>query len=676
MKEFFKKRKKGIVTSLGVGILLGIFSLVAFHNLGKFETSDEDLWKDTRIREYWSGVKNGIKRGDWEKTRVNDKPGVSLAVIAGTALPFTVDTNKQDISKRTNGIFLYQKYRVHNTEGLNEGLRIPVVIFTIVLLAFSGFLLYRWTSSPAVTLFSLTAIALSPVLLGMSQILNPDAILWSSSFIALLCYLLLLKTGHRCWVVLAGLFFGWAILSKYTGNLLILFFFALMLFSVFFDRETGREYVRRMRRKLVDIFFITGIGYTLFAVLVPWVIVRPNLFAYGTFASPGFGEVSALLGVMFLVLAGDAFFWRARGTVFVAQYFRKGKKLLLRLLAGALLAVFLGHILNAWTGANFVPLNDLREMTEVLGSKSVATFGLTFPMISAEDGAIVGGMKKILVQSSYIFFTLSSFVVGVLLCGMTMVLIRGKVHYLGYVLFALGVPWVFIAGGLMADVLVNVRYGILLQPVFGLLAGIFLWEMVLLFREKWRALVGTIFGVAFFGSQMLSLQSIAPHFLNYQNVFLPMEMSFADSWSYGEYEAAMWLNAQPDAKYMEVWSDRKALCRFFVGKCIRGSSIDRSIISPEYFVVTRRNVVKQSYFRWKDPDLAARPAEYYYSEEVLNNPAWEMHIGGRPLNYVKIIRSEDALQFVAPAKEEETVLPIEGGESTVDTEGADFEEYN
>lgn len=662
-------------TGIGAIAVLVFFAVIAFHNLGKFETSDEDLWKDTRIREYWSGVKNGIKRGDWEKTRVNDKPGVSLAIIAGTALPFTVDTNKQDISKRTNGIFLYQKYRTHNTEGLNGGLRTPVVIFTIVLLALSGFLIYRWTSSLAITLFSLTAIALSPVLLGMSQILNPDAILWSSSFIAILCYLLLLKTGYRPWVVLAGLFFGWAILSKYTGNLLILFFFALMLFSIFFDRETGREYARRAQKKLVDLLLVTGVGYVLFAVLVPWVIVRPKLFAYGTFASPGFGEVSMLLAVAFLVLVVDAFAFGARGIASVSKYVRKGKKFLLRLLAGALLAVFLGHILNAWTGASFVPLSDMRETIEVSGSKSIATLGLTFPMISEEDGLIVGGAKKILVQSSYIFFTLPSFVVVMLLCGMTLILVRGRARHSGYVLLALGAPWVFIVGGLMAGVLVNVRYGILLQPMFGFLAGIFLWEIVSLFEERRRLWVGVFLGIALFGSQLLSLQSITPHYLNYQNVFLPMEMSFADSWSYGSYEAAMWLNAQPDAKYMEVWSDRKALCRFFVGKCVRGSLIDRSIISPEYFVVTRRNVAKKSYFHWKDPDLAVRPSEYYYSDETLNNPAWELSIGGRPLNYVKIVRSEDALQFIPPAQEE-TVLPSAEGRGIVDTEESDFEEYN
>jgi hypothetical protein len=78
-----------------------------------------------------------------------------------------------------------------------------------------------------------------------------------------------------------------------------------------------------------------------------------------------------------------------------------------------------------------------------------------------------------------------------------------------------------------------------------------------------------------------------------------------------------------------------------VGKCLRGTIIDRSIVSPDYFVVTRRNVVKNSTFQWKDPSLATESAEEYYTEEALSHPTWELQIGGRELNYVKIIRGKE-----------------------------------
>ena len=263
-------------------------------------------------------------------------------------------------------------------------------------------------------------------------------------------------------------------------------------------------------------------------------------------------------------------------------------------------------------------------------------------MISESDGIFVSGIKKILVQSAYVFFTAPFVVILILVAGMILVIVRGRVGCFSYVLFALAVPWVFFVGGLMSNVLVNVRYGILLQPIFGLLSAIFLWEFLKIFSPK--RLVIVISSVALGGlivAQSLALASISPHFLNYQSVLLPKSLSFADSWSYGQYEAAQWLNTRPNAESLEVWTDRKALCDFFVGKCIRDSAIDLGRVSPDYFVVTRRNVVKGNWFTWRNPELARYDSSYYYSEEVLARPEWELHIGGRPLNYVKIIQSRE-----------------------------------
>ncbi len=642
MKAFLKKYKKGLLTSIGVLSILVVFSMIAFHDLGKFETSDEDLWKEDRIKRYWNGIKNGFANGDWTNTYVNDKPGVTVSILSGLMMDGIPDPNKQTSLKKEHGKYLFQTYKAENTETINRALRIPIVTFTIAMCLLMGFLIYRWTDSWGITIFSMILIVLNPVLLGISQIINPDAILWSSTFVALLGFLLVLKTRSWWYVFLVGIFFGWAIASKYTGNLLSLFFLVLLILSIFFETKSIKEHIRDIRILLIQLVIMTGIGYVFFSILVPFVLVKPHLFLIGTFLAAGIREVIVPVVTTFVVLVFDVFAIRARISGFIHRIVRSWKCWVLRVAATLLLLLFVGHIINAWTGASFVPLNDMREMIEFqTGKKGNAKITLVFPMIHEEDGMAVGFAKKLLVESSYIFFTLPTVVIIALMAGMVLVILRGKVRYFGYVVFALTVPWVFIVGGLMANVLVNVRYGIILQPILALLAGIFLWEATMLIKKRYRFACALGVGVVVVLFQMIALRSIAPHYLDYQNKFLPQQMSFADSWSYGLYEAAQWLNADPNARHMQVWTDRKAFCRFFVGKCIRNASMDLSLVSPDYFVITRRNVMKGSVFHWKTPELAKHPSEYYYSDEVLGDPVWELQIGDRPLNYVKIIRSDE-----------------------------------
>ena len=86
-KKLPKKKKDWSILLL----LFIIFPLVAylwlgFQNLTKFETADEHLWINNpyegRIHQYW----DAMSQKDWSQTRINDKPGVSLAYISGLGL--------------------------------------------------------------------------------------------------------------------------------------------------------------------------------------------------------------------------------------------------------------------------------------------------------------------------------------------------------------------------------------------------------------------------------------------------------------------------------------------------------------------------------------------------------------------------------------------------------------
>lgn len=627
-----------------IGCILNIYAVLLFHHLTQFETSDEDLWKEKRITQFWKGMEEGRVTGDWSNTAINDKPGISMVLLASLGLADIPDPTKVEELKKTNGKYLYVSYKTEYSELINYGLRVPIVIFTLIVVALSSWLIYLWSSSLAITVFSSLFIVLNPVLLGISQNINPDAVLWSSSLIALLFYILSLRRGWWLPLIFSGVFFGWAILAKYTGNLLTVFFLILLLGFLVFSLEmvTRKKYQWEVFKRLLQLIIITTIGYAIFAVLFPLALFEPEYFTKGTFLSRGMEPIIKPILILFLFLLLDAVVFGSRLLFWFSSKVRLFLPWMLRFFAGIFLAVLLIHIFNAWTGANIIPLNDIREIIEDGAYGNVVNKNVFSIPLKEGDTKVSVFFRKILFESSYTVFTLPTGVVFILIVGLGFMVYRGRSILEEYTLFALSAPWVFFIGGIMANVLVNVRYGILLQFILSLLAGILIVNIVnelkVLRVRRW---VYTILFLLFSSLQGWAIFSTIPFSLNYQNDFLPLRYSFADSWSYGMYEAAQYLNALPNATELKVWSDRRAFCRYFVGKCIKSQTIDLAYIKPDYFVVSRRNVVKGEWFKWKNPPEGIRDSAWYYSDESMNNPAWQILIGNRPLNYIKVFSFQE-----------------------------------
>ena len=109
---------------------ISFFSFGLYH-LSKFETTDEHLWKYDRIPQYWSSLKNQ----NWEGTYINDKPGITVALISGIGLLSEPDPNENQMLPSGNK--LLEKYDYQQSELTNFHFRLPILIFsTISLLAF------------------------------------------------------------------------------------------------------------------------------------------------------------------------------------------------------------------------------------------------------------------------------------------------------------------------------------------------------------------------------------------------------------------------------------------------------------------------------------------------------------------------------------------------------------
>lgn len=622
------------------GFVFGVGAFFLMYDIEKHETSDEHYWKETRIDQYWDGLKEGLTGEGWEKTAINDKPGVSLAMISGLALPFVPDTDTHVVHDRERGKWLYRVYRVENTSGINFGLRLPVAIFSLLMMMLSVWMVYLWKRSFFFTAIFSLLFVFHPVLLGLSRILNPDSIFWSTAFISFLSFLFVLEGRGRRWVMFSGVFFAFAVLAKYTANLLVIFFLIALLVYVLFSYARKKDFFGKTYKAFFSYFGIIALGWGLFALGMPAVFGYLEWFTYGTVFSPALKPVILLLSPLLLLLLIDVFILKGKVLKWISLGVLTLEKLWPKFFAGAFLLLVAFHLFNAYTDESLMPLNNIKEVVrgEVGGGRYADA--LLYPHIQ-EDGVGMAFVKKIMVHSADTIFSTPTVVLLFLILGCILVFWKEVSKATQrYLLIALSIPWVFFIGGILSETFVNTRYAIFLQPLWVLLATLFVWEFLHLFSRrgvrnyiKGVLLGGTVLGMA------IALWSIIPHYINYQNIFLPKEYVITDSWSYGVYEAAQYLNQKPFAEYMEVWSDRSAFCEHFVGKCLKSATADRAYVSPDYIITTRRNVVKDHRFTWKNQEGKKYLSPYYY-DTIFNNPEWSLAIGGRKENYIKIFLVE------------------------------------
>lgn len=209
-------------------------------------------------------------------------------------------------------------------------------------------------------------------------------------------------------------------------------------------------------------------------------------------------------------------------------------------------------------------------------------------------------------------------------------------------------PFIFFLGALLSNVFVNVRYSVMLYPLFAVLTAIgsliILEKLKLFISTKYhnslftkRKKLYSILIITIIFTHAISLYKIKPFFFNYTNSLLPKKFVVTDAWGYGFYEAAQYLNSLPDAENLVVWMDRSGVCQFFVGKCIASREIYFNHTDVDYLILTRRGSIIK-----KPTPITAEKNHWftkttYYSEKYFNTPEWEIFIDNRPKNFVKII---------------------------------------
>lgn len=628
-----KNEKLTIYFFLAVSVL--IFFIFGLYHLAKFETTDEHLWKYARIKQYWQA----LAEKDWEKTYINDKPGVTVALFSGAALLFEAEPEKHFVrdSKATGGD-LFLAYENAKTERINFLFRFPV-IFIATLSLFLFFWLARIAfKSEWLALFAVMFIAFNPILLGMSQIANPDSYFWIFSGLAVFAFLARLKTGEKKFLALCAVFSGFAFLSKYTALALFVFYFLALAAKIIFDNFNSTEEKQDiLARSLADIFVILVFSVLIFSVFLPAVFVNPELLLKGVSQFKGVSNFLIALAAAFATYV--VFKLKFAFTKNFLEFISKKRKFFLLGACLLFLLIVVPLMANVWIGQKYAPLDEMRDKAYASEPKRFH-FGTLL-----KDNSFFEKNAKLMLMETYPFIFSLSPLTLFFIAYLIFRSFKDKLdNYASAALMAVFLFFIFyFTTTVLARVVSSVRYSIVLYPLFSLLAAIGIWEaakkaaaMMKIATRKTMLVASTL--VLILGVSTLWI--IRPFYFSYANFFLPKKFTIHHSWGHGFYQAAEYLNSLPEAQNIVIWSNTNTICPFFNGHCLKSRKINLNVVKPDYFVVSRRGQLKTSRFFELLNSPTPEKDSNYYLKKIKNDYEWSLFINGRPENFVKIVKFE------------------------------------
>jgi 4-amino-4-deoxy-L-arabinose transferase-like glycosyltransferase len=612
-------RRHGFVL-LPVGCLL-FFGL---QNITHFETVDEHFWKYERIPQYW----NALADGKLKKTAVNDKPGITVAFFSGAGLLF-IDPKEhriRDTEATKNGdVTLYDSGQ---TERINKALRTPAVHLGALLLILMYVLLLRLFASRFLATTFVLLVALSPILVGITQIINPDAYLWSFSFLALIVWLCFLQKPSRGFVLGTGVLLALAVLSKYSALILLPVFLGLLVWPLSNGAPAAAHVLQQRTKGFFGVLIVATLVFSLF---LPAVFVKPILLwesTLGFFAAQG---TLLQLGIITFLLCITVWFIPQKVTSAVGwiqkTLERYGNFLVLPPFILLATTFFLG-----FGNQSLVPLE-----AHFLSAKEDGS--LAFPLL-AHTPALIAWLIKLCVEAYAIVFSLQP-LLWLSICGFLIAVLLKKSRlvqknplFLWVTLLALWLIVLFLASNLAAGVLVNARYGIILFPWLLLLSSFGISEVAQRFPKQ-RFLVLALVGVFL----LVSMQRATPFLFNYTSPLLSRQFVIHDSWGYGLYEAAQYLNSLPSGNEpIYIWSDRNGICQFLSLKvqCVTGNLLHKESTPLSYLVVSKRGLERGYKPRWIN-EVTGKKEQIFDYLMLEEKAIWRLNILDRPDNFILIV---------------------------------------
>lgn len=589
-----------IVVNLGFGI----------YNLAKFAAVDEPLWTFERVPKFW----NNVFDREFQKTMISDKPGITTAALSGIGM---LGLNPKDykLIKQEGEI----RYTNNNVEQMNFSMRLPILLFNaLMLIAF--FILLSKLFNKFVGLLSVIFIGLSPILLGISRIINPDALFWVFSSLSLISYFISLKNKERKYVYLTGIFLGFSLLTKYVANILFVFYFG-MIFADFVFGNQKLKWKEYFKQEIKNYLAIAYLAIFTFFIFLPASWVNLERIAEGTLLSEAF----AGWWLKFLLVIAFACFeaWILKGMILspILLFLNKNKKILTQIFLGIFIASIILVLLNTYSDMRWLNFENIlaSPKSTVLNPESILGVFLAnfYPLIFGIHPLILALVMAVLIT----FFTKKF--------NQENETSNKSIFYILLFVF------IYYLASFVSKVGATVRYQIIIYPLIFIVAAYGL-DLIFARSKKWIQISSLAISCLLL---LISMENIRPFYFSYASEILPQKyvLNLKDMGD-GSYEAAQYLNNLPNVKDLTIWTDKRGVCYFFKGGCYdtfemnEGMDIDYFVLSAGRESRTARHIP----YKGRHNTYEIQVDKIYDND----NYDFRIDIGGRPNNYIKIFSYE------------------------------------
>lgn len=612
----WRDRNGHFASSLAL-ILTILFFAFGAHNLTRFAAVDEPLWLDGRIGKFWKY----LSEEKMDKTLVSDKPGITIVLASGPALLFVEPKDYRD----TRQDFQTKNPDAH-IEDFYLAFRLPLLIVITVLLPLFYLLLVPLVGTlPA--LFAYTGITLAPVLIGMSKIVNPDALLWVFAPLSFLAYLVFLEKRAWRFLFLSGILFGLALLTKYVANFLIVYLFALSFLFPIWKRDTDLSL-----RFLFQAFLVwIGTGLSVLYLFLPAFWIHPSMLLTSTIFSQAFEKVAWIFIILIVLAFADQYFLKNRFSLWSITTLQQWDSFIKKGLLGVFILAIALTLLNGFLGMRWTDFGIILDSPKTAARvHNFISIFLThfYPLVFGSAPLIILGVTTLIAKTWR-----NNTHIPPLLKRLTLSI-------------ALFILLYYVGATVNGVVLIN-RYQIMLYPLLALLGGIGLFVLIqdILHRLKQPTLSLTnkksfLFPIGI-GFLLVLSPLLTPLPLSYSSSLLPQAFSIdhKDMGS-GSYEVAMYLNTLPQAATTAIWTDKAGVCKFYVGPCLDGFNFQKIKEYQVQYLVLSSGRASRTQNRFspesnllEDQDLIR--FDTYYDR---TDPVFTFEVNGRHSQTVKVFR--------------------------------------
>ncbi len=609
-------RYKKITIALIILLVLITNLFFGFSRLSHYSAVDEPYWTYKRIPKFWTA----IKKQRWRSTNINDKPGITVALISGAGLlsinPLPYKSLRQ--KPKTQQV-------IDDITKINFSFRLPIYLTSFIFLLLFFWLLKKLLGT-SIALISLIFIGLSPIILGISLIVNPDSLLWGFLPLTILSFLLYQKEKKKKYLILTGILLGLSLLTKYVANILYVYFLGLIFLEYIYTPKTIKNSWAYFKKTFFDFSLIITTSMLTFFLLFPATWKHPKMVLEGTIFSKAFQSTWPFFLTFLGLILVDLIFIKSRLLSSILNYLKPYKKIFKKIVS---LIFFFGIIfafVNVYSGMKFfnfegvmaspkggVGLNLFKFTAQTTADLYVLIFGLTpWVFLSFCYAIFLNTWKKEKASSD-----------------------ESKV-----VFYFLIFIFIYYFASSFNHIAATVRYQIVLYPIASIIAAIGLNQFIQQLKIKRYSKLILIY-ILLIGLSFFSVLSIAPFYFTYASSLLPSKyiLNLKDMGD-GSYEASQYLNGLPNAHSLTVWSDKGATCESFLGRCNVGfHKNDVMGFDFDYFVASTGR--KSRSLKMSGPFKEPIGFTKLYSS---GKPySFKINLGNRPNNFVKVVKTQDLL---------------------------------